>query len=167
MHFVSRLDAKFWQSPWSMKCRSRAPGQGTWLSSVPRTITLQGFLTPSYQCCREMYIISRLDIDFDKVSGAWNVGQGNQLMMCAWRLCQGQLLCKLSYPQATNVAEKRTLFLDSTQNFDKVSGAWNEGQGHRVKVPAWRLCQGQLTMQGFIFTATTAAEKWTLFLDST
>ena len=27
-------------------------------------------------------------------------------------------------------------FLDSTQNVDKVSGARNEGQGHRVKVPA-------------------------------
>ena len=26
-------------------------------------------------------------------------------------------------------------FLDSTQNFDKVSGA-NQGQGHQVKVPA-------------------------------
>ena len=28
------------------------------------------FRTPSYQCCREMYLISRLDINFDKVSGA-------------------------------------------------------------------------------------------------
>ena len=27
-------------------------------------------------------------------------------------------------------------FLDSTQNIDKVSGAWNEGQVHQVKVPA-------------------------------
>ena len=41
------------------------------------------FCTPSYQCCREMYLISRLDINFDKVSGALNVGQGNQFMMCA------------------------------------------------------------------------------------
>ena len=56
------------------------------------------FRTPSYQCCREMYIISILDLNFDKVSGAWNVCQGNRFMMCAWRMCQGQLLCKLSYP---------------------------------------------------------------------
>ena len=35
-------------------------------------------------------------------------------------------------------------FLDSTQNIDKVSGALIEGQGHRVKVPASRVCQGQL-----------------------
>ena len=27
-------------------------------------------------------------------------------------------------------------FLDLTQNFDKVSGARNQGQGHRVKVPS-------------------------------
>ena len=27
-------------------------------------------------------------------------------------------------------------FLNSTQNIDKVSGALNEGQGHRGKVPA-------------------------------
>ena len=39
-------------------------------------------------------------------------------------------------PTATTVAEKCTLFLDSTQKFDKVSGAGNEGQGHQVKVPA-------------------------------
>ena len=35
-------------------------------------------------------------------------------------------------------------FLDSTQNIDKVSGVYIEGQGHRVKVPASRVCQGQL-----------------------
>ena len=35
-------------------------------------------------------------------------------------------------------------FLDLTQNIDKVSGALNEGQGHRVKVPASRVCQGQI-----------------------
>ena len=39
-------------------------------------------------------------------------------------------------PRATTVAEKCNLFLDSTQKFDKVSGARNEGQGHQVKVPA-------------------------------
>ena len=43
---------------------------------------------------------------------------------------------------ATTAAEKCTLFLldvnflGSTQNFDKISGALNEGQGHRVKVRA-------------------------------
>ena len=73
---------------------------------------------------------------------------------------------------ATTAAEKMNFisrldvnFLDSTQNIDKVSGAWNKGQGHWVKVPAWRVCQGQLLCKGLILTATTAAKKWTLFLD--
>ena len=39
-------------------------------------------------------------------------------------------------PTATTVAEKCTLFPDSTQKIDKVSGARNEGKGHQVKVPA-------------------------------
>ena len=47
------------------------------------------------QCCREMYLISRLNVNFDSES----VGQGNWFMISVWRVCQGQLLCKLSYPQ--------------------------------------------------------------------
>ena len=46
-------------------------------------------------------------------------------------------------------------------NFDKVIGARNEGQRQQVK-SIWRT----ITMQGFILTATTTAEKCTLFLDS-
>ena len=42
---------------------------------------------------------------------------------------------------AIAAAEKCTLILDLTQNIDKVR---NEGQGHRVKVPASRVCQGQI-----------------------
>ena len=51
---------------------------------------------------------------------------------------------------ANTAAKKLTLFLDDvnfldlTQNIDRVSGACNEGQGHRVKVPASRVCQGQI-----------------------
>ena len=44
MYFNSRLDIKFGQSEWSMKCRSRAPGQGACFKSVPRTNTMQGFI---------------------------------------------------------------------------------------------------------------------------
>ena len=44
MHFKSRLDVKFWQSQWSVKCRSRAPGYCVWLKSVSMTITKQGFI---------------------------------------------------------------------------------------------------------------------------
>ena len=47
MHFNSRLDIKFGQSQWSMKCRSRAPCHSKWLLSVSRTITMQGFILPA------------------------------------------------------------------------------------------------------------------------
>ena len=151
-----------------------------------------------------MNFISRLDVNFldltqniDRVSGAWNEGQGHRVKVPASRVCQGQILCKVSSSQLPLLQrnelyfetrrkiltksvehkmkvkgtgsrcllqecvkdkyyarfhlhsyhcckEKWTLFLDLTQNFDKVSGAWNQGQGHRVKMPAWRVCQGQL-----------------------
>ena len=44
MHYISRLNIKFWQSRWSMKCRSRAPRHIVWLL---RTITMQGFILPA------------------------------------------------------------------------------------------------------------------------
>ena len=47
MHFNSRLDIKFGQSQWSMKCRSRAPCHSKWLLSVSRTITMQGIILPA------------------------------------------------------------------------------------------------------------------------
>ena len=54
---------KFWQNQWSVKDRSRAPGQGACSKSVSRTMTIQ-FHTHSYHCCREMNFICRHDINF-------------------------------------------------------------------------------------------------------
>ena len=107
----------------------------------------------TFHCCREMNFTSRLDVNFldstqniDKVGGVWNEGQGYQVKVPACRVCQGQLLCKVSYccREMNFISRLDVNFLDSSQNIDKVSGAWNEGQGHQVKVPAWRVCQGQL-----------------------
>ena len=39
-----RLNIKFWQSRWSIKCRSRAPHHIVWLLM---TITMQGFILPA------------------------------------------------------------------------------------------------------------------------
>ena len=47
MHFISRLNIKFWQSQWSVKCRSRAPGHGVCSKSVSSTITIQRFILPA------------------------------------------------------------------------------------------------------------------------
>ena len=40
MHFNSRLDIKFGQSQWSMKCRSSAPCHIKWFLSVSRAIAM-------------------------------------------------------------------------------------------------------------------------------
>ena len=108
----SRLDAKYWQSQWSVKWRSRAPGQGACLKRCDKDNYYARFHLHSYHCCREMNFISRLDV-------------------------------------------KWTLFLDSTQNFDKVSGAWNgrssvPGQGACLKsvsrVITMQVSSSQLTL---------------------
>ena len=41
-HFSILLDVKFWQSQWSVKCRSRVLGPEVCLLSKSRTITMQG-----------------------------------------------------------------------------------------------------------------------------
>ena len=38
----ARTDLKLWQSHWSVKCRSRAPGPSAWLKGMLRTIIMQG-----------------------------------------------------------------------------------------------------------------------------
>ena len=107
-----------------------------------RTISTQGFVL-SYQCCREMYLMIETRRKFWQSQWSMKCGE-DRFMMCAWRVCQGQLPMQAFIPTATTFAQKCTFFLDWTQHFNKVSGAWNEGQGYRVKVPVWRVCQGQL-----------------------
>ena len=106
-------------------------------------------------CCRKMNFISRLDANFldstqniDKVSGAWNEGQGHQVKVPSWKVCQGQLLCKVSSTQLP-LLQRNELYFYTRRKFSRLnvkfcqnSGVWNEGQGHWVKVPAWRVCQG-------------------------
>ena len=36
-----------------------------------------------YHCCWEHTFNSRVDVNFDRVNGAWNVGQGHSVMMRA------------------------------------------------------------------------------------
>ena len=50
----SRLDIKFVQSQWSVKSRSRAPGQGACLRSVSRTITMQGFILTANTAAKKL-----------------------------------------------------------------------------------------------------------------
>ena len=100
-----------------MKYRSRSPSQLSLMSRKPN-----------------------FDVKIFKVSGPWNIGQGQRVKVHAWRVCQGQLLCKVSHLRLSLMSRK--------PNFDvkifKDSGPWNIGQGYWVKVCAWRVCQGQL-----------------------
>ena len=88
MWFISRLDVKLWQS---VERKMKVKGKRSWCVVVKciKDNYFARFQTHSYQCCREMYLISGLDINFDKVSGAWNEGQGHRVKVPAWRVCQG------------------------------------------------------------------------------
>ena len=56
MHFKSRLDVKFYQSQWSMKCRSRAQGHCEFLKSATRTIVVQGFILAATTLAKKYYL---------------------------------------------------------------------------------------------------------------
>ena len=47
-------DIKFGQSQWSVKSRSRAPGQGACSKSVSRTITMQGFILTAITAAKKL-----------------------------------------------------------------------------------------------------------------
>ena len=70
MHFISRLNIKFLQSRWSVKCRSRVPGHGAWLLSVSRTINIQGIILPDITAAEKCTLFLDSKLNFDKVSGA-------------------------------------------------------------------------------------------------
>ena len=134
----------------------------------------------SYHCCREMNFISRLDVNFqdstqniDKVTGAWNECQGHRVKVPAWRVCQGQLLYKVSSSQLP-LLQRNEVYSQTRRNFSRLDAKYWQSQWSmkwRSSAPGQGAClkgvSRTITMQGFIFTATTAAEKWTLFLDST
>ena len=122
-----------------MKYRSRALGQGACLKGMSRTITMQGFTVTAITNAETRTLLRSISAS-GKVNRPWNIAQGHRVKVCAWRVCQGQLLCKVSDSQLSLMSRK--------PNFDvkifKVSGLWKIGQGHQVKVCAWRVCQGQL-----------------------
>ena len=59
MHNNSRLDVKFLQSQWSMKCRSRAPGHGVCLKSVSRTTTHKVSYEPRHEKTSFLHICAK------------------------------------------------------------------------------------------------------------
>ena len=52
------------------------------------------FDTHSYHCCRETHFARK---NYDKVTGAWNVGQGHLVKVLAGRVCWGKIQCKVQH----------------------------------------------------------------------
>ena len=80
----------------------------------------------SYHCCRKMNFISRLDVNFldstqniDKVSGACDEGQGHRVEVPASRVCQGQLLCKVSSSQLT-LLQRNEYYFQTRRKFSSL-----------------------------------------------
>ena len=88
--FNARVDVKLWQSHWSMKCRPMAPGHNKCLKAMLWTITMQGLTLTAVIATEKHY---------DKVTGAWNVGQEHRVVMLAWQVCYEQLLYKVWHSQ--------------------------------------------------------------------
>ena len=117
MHFISRLDAKYWTRSVEREMKVKGTGSRCLLGECVKDNYCARFHLHSYHCCREMNFISRLDINFldstqniDKVSGAWNEGQGYRVKVPTWRVCQGQLLCKVSSSQLTLLQRNELYF---------------------------------------------------------
>ena len=113
-HFNARLDVKSWQSHWSAKSRSRAPGHSACLKSYVKDNYYARFDTHSYHRFRETHLNARLDVK------SW---QSHWSMKSRSR-APGHSACLKSISRtitrqgltlaAITTTEKRTLMLDST-----------------------------------------------------
>ena len=107
-------DVKFWQRQLSMKCRSRVQGHGACLLSMSRKMTMQGIMILAIKGTEKDILIFYLTWYSDKVNGAWNVGQGCRVMVHACRVCQGQILCKVSWFKLHRYRERHfSILLDA------------------------------------------------------
>ena len=64
------------------------------------------FRTSTYQCCTEMYLISRLDINFYKVSRAKKCRSGELVHGVCLKSVSRTITMQAFIPTATTVAEK-------------------------------------------------------------
>ena len=78
------------------------------------------FHTHSSHCSRKMYLISRLDVNFDKIIGALNEGQLHQGMVCAQECVKGNYYARF---HTHSYHCYREMYFNSRLkiNFDKVS----------------------------------------------
>ena len=79
------------QSHWSAKYRSRSPGQGTCRVSTSRRSTMQDL--EAVRLVVEK--VWNVNVNYVKVNGAQNIGQGHRLNEPAKSGGQGDVSCKL------------------------------------------------------------------------
>ena len=92
------------------------------LESMSRKIVMQVF---TITAAEKHTLVLDLMLNFDEVSGALNVSQGHQVMVCFERMSRKITMQGFTLAAIT-AAEKHSIVLDSTLNLDEVSGALNE-----------------------------------------
>ena len=135
INFISRLDVNFLDSTPNF---DKGGPRGRVVKAADYIISLNHF------------IISPLWLVWVRSPQGLHVGQVKfYLRVCQGGYTRGTLVSRPTYWLARlNMSEiilKGTLnWIKKKKKIDKVSWAWNEGQGHQVMMPAWRVCQGQL-----------------------
>ena len=79
------------QSHWSIKYRSRSPGQGTCQVTTSRKSTMQDLVVVGLI----VENIWNVDVNCVKVTRALNIGQGHQVKIPTKSGCKGDVSCKV------------------------------------------------------------------------
>ena len=85
-------------------------------------------------------LILSLIQSFDEVNGAWNVNQGNLVMLCAWRICQGGFTHNQSLLQSNKLKSRlNTKFWCTVMNLS----FWTDRSGQTVQIQIRLLLEEQ------------------------
>ena len=99
MHIIARLNVKSLQSHRSMKSRSRAPGHSVCLKNMLRTITMQG-LTLAAITASQKHTLMLDNVKSWQNHSSTKSRSRHRVIVCAWRVCQGQLQGKVWHSNA-------------------------------------------------------------------
>ena len=154
--------------------RSMSHSHGEFSKSMSRTITMQ-LHTHSYHYCSEMNLGSRFDLNFDKVSGAWNIGQRQQVMVHAPNIFEDNNYARF-HTHSHHVY--REMYFNSRLDIKFWQRQWTLKCGSVVPLHGACLksvkdnyfvrfhthsyhCYREMQCISRLNSATTAAEKWT------
>ena len=78
------------------------------------TITMQGLTLAAITDAEKTKLQSNFEVKICKVNGLQNIGQGHWVKVRALRVCQGQLLCKVSHSWLSLMQRKPNFDVTST-----------------------------------------------------